>query len=865
MKRLLLLLLVCVPLLSVAQTDDLYDHTGVQYATQGTDFWVCFPRTYHGFSPNVSKLYVVCEHDCDVTVEAPRIGWFKTFHIMHRQMCGPDTNYIEIPQVYSRFYDTITFYFPLTPHYDHSGSLMNQIQPNVFHVTSTDTISLFTWIYSVGVCDVTNVLPTEMLRDEYVVQVFPKFLQNRYGLYMDSTALPRGCTPNEYDPEFIRQLGQMVEVVGVEDSTVVDIVLGDWDIVNRPKGDTITVTLNAGELFYMAGGEVFEKYCPLFAPYYYTKCRAMSSPLVSPELMPQIPSHTFTDSLVVIDTFAVDLSGTHIKARDCKRIAVFEGGAIVYITHEIEEDDTANTSDMLFEQSVPIRYEGTKFLIPNVFASVTDYIRITGLYDGTDITIVDALRGTSDTRHLSVDRGETEWFEMEEGEGPFYIETSHPAIVKVYIREFNMEYGDEAYYAVTPEEWWHDGQVNYGTITQVDANNNRFRRDNALYLFARTEDVNFLRVDDYPVGNYFSTISGTPYSYAFFPVQHSFNSEGTHHIESMQNKRFMAVMSSTADWEATIYNLPHIQHTGVSLWVNNIPAESFPTDTLMCHFDHVTFKAQNKRPADSLLWDFGDGTRVSFSHRDAAYSQPVPHTFPAPGRYTVMAVYIYEDEGCYTRNPDTLSVTLNFGGHVDSTLNVTMCEGSFFFRGHEFSYTGTHTLTTYWTTTGCDTLWTIDLVTCPHCHWEYDTVSPEDLPHTFNEHNFSTEVRLYPIYLDINDSCDSIIYYTLAVIPNWGEPPLDSTWVLVPNVFTPDLDGNNRFSIVCSPHIKQAEVMVFDRRGDFVAKFNGLTDNWDGTHNGRPCPQASYVYYIRYIDSHDNAWKTLTGTVTLLR
>ena len=28
-----------------AQQDDPYDQRGVQFAAQGTDFWVCFPRT----------------------------------------------------------------------------------------------------------------------------------------------------------------------------------------------------------------------------------------------------------------------------------------------------------------------------------------------------------------------------------------------------------------------------------------------------------------------------------------------------------------------------------------------------------------------------------------------------------------------------------------------------------------------------------------------------------------------------------------------------------------------------------------------------------------------------------------------------
>jgi gliding motility-associated-like protein len=60
-------------------------------------------------------------------------------------------------------------------------------------------------------------------------------------------------------------------------------------------------------------------------------------------------------------------------------------------------------------------------------------------------------------------------------------------------------------------------------------------------------------------------------------------------------------------------------------------------------------------------------------------------------------------------------------------------------------------------------------------------------------------------------------------------------------------------------------VSVYDRRGDIVTEFDGLTEYWDGTSKGRICTQSSYVYYVRYIDGHDSSWKTLTGTVTLLR
>jgi gliding motility-associated-like protein len=79
------------------------------------------------------------------------------------------------------------------------------------------------------------------------------------------------------------------------------------------------------------------------------------------------------------------------------------------------------------------------------------------------------------------------------------------------------------------------------------------------------------------------------------------------------------------------------------------------------------------------------------------------------------------------------------------------------------------------------------------------------------------------------------------------------------------LQTNSVFALACSPHILKAEVSIYDRRGLRMAQFDGLTGSWDGTSCGQPCQQGTYVYYIRYIDTADKGWKSLTGTVTLLR
>jgi gliding motility-associated-like protein len=87
----------------------------------------------------------------------------------------------------------------------------------------------------------------------------------------------------------------------------------------------------------------------------------------------------------------------------------------------------------------------------------------------------------------------------------------------------------------------------------------------------------------------------------------------------------------------------------------------------------------------------------------------------------------------------------------------------------------------------------------------------------------------------------------------------------LPNIFTPSLETTNRFKIVANKFILAAQVTLYDRRGIKVAQFDGLTQEWDGTKDGHPLQQGTYIYYIRYRDTYVNGWKTLKGSVTLVR
>ena len=804
----------------------LYEHRGVQYATHGTDFWFCVPRTIYGVSSNVAGLYIMAEHNCTVTIRQDRYDYTLTKEITssHEINTRIDTlNSITLPWEFFCFADT------LSQGVSDENQVAAQPQWKGFHLTSTDTISVFLYAFSRANLGVTNLLPTEMLRDEYVVQTFA-----------DSTA--------------------MFQVVATEDNTVVDITLGDYDWLGRPKDSVVTVTLNQGQIYNVQAGKQCFKYpacCPV-------------PPDVGCSVKQSFASHIFGSSSSVsfpysYDSLSVDLSGTYIKARDNKRIAVFQGNQRMY--------GRKQRGDMTLEQAMPIRYAGMEFVVPSLLGVAGDVcvILFTGLVDGTTITIQNTGDPMMPTRTLTVDARESEWFLISRGDAPYYITATHPILVSLTATS------SPGTIEVLPIEWWHDGYVNGSQVYWVDNNNNGWSGDHSIYVFTRTADIGSMYFNRYPIDTLFRPIAGTPYSYAYIAPDSPINPRTAHTVENRRGGKFWVVSFVDNEYGGNVlYNYSHIQRGKNYLEVNDIPADSLSQDSIWCMYDPIRFHGWVERPADSIIWDFGDGNVERYLYEDGQW---VTHTYADTGRFEVRRIIQYMDEAldtqwgyvacksAFTMPSDTMYAHIWIHNHYDSTFAVTVCEGPYTFRGHVKETTDTHYVTTYWTESGCDTLWRIALTTCPHCTLRADTISDEQLPWFFNGISFAHEVKHYPIHIDIGEECDSIIDYYLIVIPHWGEPPLDSTFVLAPNIITPnsDIDINRRFHLFCSEDVVAAEVYIFDRMGRRLAHFDGLKEDWDCTFDGQLLPQGSYAYYVRYIDGSNRNWKTLSGTFTIIR
>ena len=107
-----------------------------------------------------------------------------------------------------------------------------------------------------------------------------------------------------------------------------------------------------------------------------------------------------------------------------------------------------------------------------------------------------------------------------------------------------------------------------------------------------------------------------------------------------------------------------------------------------------------------------------------------------------------------------------------------------------------------------------------------------------------------------NDVCHDTTHFTI---------PFIKVAIWAPNVFTPSESTNNRFAPVTTG-ILETELFIYDRQGRRIFTTKDLVEGWDGTHDGSPCSQGTYVWFLRYRTAdYPDTWQTASGSVTLLR
>jgi gliding motility-associated-like protein len=119
---------------------------------------------------------------------------------------------------------------------------------------------------------------------------------------------------------------------------------------------------------------------------------------------------------------------------------------------------------------------------------------------------------------------------------------------------------------------------------------------------------------------------------------------------------------------------------------------------------------------------------------------------------------------------------------------------------------------------------------------------------------------VYTVTLTVRDTfgCTSVYDQTITVtdLPSW---------IIVPNVFTPNGDGTNDGFYISSSGISTFNARIFDRWGVLLAELTQAGQSWDGyTIAGRPATDGTYFYIIT-AQGADGKLFNLEGFITLIR
>lgn len=122
-----------------------------------------------------------------------------------------------------------------------------------------------------------------------------------------------------------------------------------------------------------------------------------------------------------------------------------------------------------------------------------------------------------------------------------------------------------------------------------------------------------------------------------------------------------------------------------------------------------------------------------------------------------------------------------------------------------------------------------------------------------------TEEYNYYCCQAINEfGCIATCHYTVMIEGIYGN-------VFVPNVFTPNADGNNDEFRLLGSNIRFHNMQVFNRWGEKIFDTDNQNNGWDGTYKGEPQPAGVYIYVVKYSPLYNAENRNINGSVTLLR
>lgn len=94
----------------------------------------------------------------------------------------------------------------------------------------------------------------------------------------------------------------------------------------------------------------------------------------------------------------------------------------------------------------------------------------------------------------------------------------------------------------------------------------------------------------------------------------------------------------------------------------------------------------------------------------------------------------------------------------------------------------------------------------------------------------------------------------------------DEAFILIPNVFTPNTDGDNEVFKIKSRGVTNFNCAIYNRWGNKLYEWNDANGFWDGkTPSGAIASEGTYYYIVHYSLGASTETKTAKGFLTLIR
>ena len=343
------------------------------------------------------------------------------------------------------------------------------------------------------------------------------------------------------------------------------------------------------------------------------------------------------------------LSGTHIKARNGKKIAIYCGVPITNVPTDIA------ARDCLFEQPMPVEYWGTQFIATRSLEKNANIIGITAMTNNTEIMIDGYTQGF-------INEGQTYYILLQGPNKPsikdtisshrdliveqdaIYIETSCPCAVYSYDTGNSCKGSDTGSEIVNgqgdPSSVWVSpiqqkiSKITFGTCYTAKTEDHFLNvitetatcQNTTLTAFYGTQQIDKTGLLTW------TAVPGNPtYSYARAKIGDS--STKNYSVFRLDNsKGFIATVYGNGEDESYAYSAGS---AAVEQGVNvngEVFSNGYRSDSKFCVENIFTFDANVGTDQISRVdWNFGDGTSEYYG------ASQTTHQYTSPGWYDVTA------------------------------------------------------------------------------------------------------------------------------------------------------------------------------------------------------------------------------------